>query len=693
METSETLIAELQRAWELHRQKQYVPAEAIYRKILAHSPRLAMALFLLGRLELDQGRRELAAEHLAAAVQSDASKAIYHATLARARRALGRIRAAIESYRQAIDLEPDNADYYVNLGNALLAGHETTEAEDCYKKAIELDPQLPEAYTCLGVVLKRQGRLEEAVAHHRRALTLRPVYAKAQYNLGTALLMLDRPEAALESFRAAADLSFAPAIQNLGYLLIKSGRLDEGMEQLERAQQLEPADVNRVMLATALPVVYESVEDVCRRRERLLAEVDRLLADGVSIDTTCTIVPTTFFAAYQGFDDCELQRKVARLYRAPQPVEKRAVDGGGEKIRVGFLSSHFWSHTIGRLNLGRVKLLDRERFDVTLVSLDHRADAMADEFCRAADHVVQPRGPVDAIRDEIAGLQLDVLVFADVGMNITTYTLAMSRLAGTQCVTWGHPVTTGNASMDYFISSQWLETPEADAHYTERLVRLANLGTYYYRPQLTGRRTRESFGLDPRRSLYLCPQTLFKIHPEFDAILAGILRGDPSGEVVFIAGSHPQWTQLLGKRFERTLGDLVSRVRFLPPQPNAEFLHLCALADVLLDTIHFGGGNTSYEGLAVGTPIVTLPGAYLRGRITQALYRKMGLMDCVVVSPEEYVDLAVRLGSQPEFRGEISQEIQSACGVLFEDPDEVREVERFLAWAAAGGKSQWRAVS
>jgi uncharacterized protein (TIGR03032 family) len=539
-----------------------------------------------------------------------------------------------------------------------------------------------------------KGRFAEAVETLRRAADARPRSPHIHNHLGNAWQDFGRQDQAEACYRQAleVDPSFAPAHQNLGYLLINFGRLDEGLERLERAQQLQPADVNRVMLATALPIVYESVEDVGRRRKRVLAAVDRLLADGVSIDVTHAIVPTNFFSAYQGEDDCALARKLGQLYRAPQPVAKAAGRSSKGRIRVGFLSSHFCDHTIGRLNLGRVKLLDRQRFEVTLVSLGHHADPMADEFRRSADHLVEPSGPLDAIRRQVAELKLDVLLFADVGMNTTTYTLAMSRLAPVQCVTWGHPVTTGYPSMDYFVSGQWLETPEANGHYTEQLIRLANLGTYYYRPRVAGRRERASFGLDARRHLYVCPQTLFKMHPQFDAILAGILRRDPAGDLVLIAGRQPQWTQLLRQRFEHSLGDVAGRVHFLPAQPNAEFLHLCAAADVLLDTIHFGGGNTSYEGLAVGTPIVTLPGAYLRGRITQALYRKMGVMDCVVGTGDEYVERAVRLGTDPDYRAEIRQKIQDASDVLFEDPAEVHEVERFLAWAADGGRQAWQAA-
>ncbi|HEX3727433.1 MAG TPA: hypothetical protein VHV08_14365, partial [Pirellulales bacterium] len=253
--------------------------------------------------------------------------------------------------------------------------------------------------------------------------------------------------------------------------------------------------------------------------------------------------------------------------------------------------------------------------------------------------------------------------------------------------TWGHPVTTGSPAIDYFLSSELSEPDKADAHYTERLVRVKNLATYYYRPQRpAARRTRTSFGLDPARHLYLCPQTLFKLHPEFDSILAEILRRDPAGEIVLLECQQAYWMQLVQRRFARTMPDVASRVRFLPAQRNADFLELNATADVLLDTIHFGGGNTSYEGLALGVPIVTLPGEYLRGRITLALYRKMQVLDCVVASNEQYVEQAVRLGTDVDYRRMVTERIEAASDVLFEDLAEVRELERALEWMHHGGR-------
>lgn len=547
-----------------------------------------------------------------------------------------------------------------------------------------------------GRTLQEQGRVAEAIAVFKQALVTYSDSAELHNNLGNAWQEAGRQDLARDAYQdaIAADDTFVPAHQNLGYLLVNFGLLDEGLAHLRRAQELRPKPINQVMLATSLPVIYHSVDDLERRRTALEANVRQLVDEGVVFDVTATTAPTNFFAAYQGRNDRELQRNLSRVYHAPQPVEPQPRADRADRVRVGFLSSHFCNHTIGRLNLGRVQRLDRRQFEVTVIAGGRHTDELAAAFRQSADRFVDLSVRIEVARQQVAALPLDVLVFADVGMNTLTYTLAMSRMAPVQCVTWGHPVTTGYPSIDYFISSQLLETDDSDGHYTEKLIRLANLGTYYYRPRLTNpKRTRESFGLDPARHVYLCPQTLFKIHPQFDAYLAEILRRDALGDLILLEGRQPQWTQLLRERFERVMPDLASRVRFVPGLPYPEFLQLNAVADVLLDPIHFGGGNTSYEGLAVGTPIVTMPGPYMRSRITRALYQKMNFMDCVADNFEQYVDLAVRLGTDREYRGTTSDKIIAACPVLFEDPAETLEFERFLTWAAGELAGPWTLAS
>jgi protein O-GlcNAc transferase len=94
--------------------------------------------------------------------------------------------------------------------------------------------------------------------------------------------------------------------------------------------------------------------------------------------------------------------------------------------------------------------------------------------------------------------------------------------------------------------------------------------------------------------------------------------------------------------------------------------------------VHFNGMNTSLESLALGTPVVTLPTDLQRGRHTQAMYRTMGLMECVASSPEEYVEIAVRLGTDRPYALEIRERIRALNHVLYEDRRVIDEFERFF---------------
>lgn len=541
--------------------------------------------------------------------------------------------------------------------------------------------------------LLREGRAADAAAILRQAAAARPGSAEIANHLGNALQEAGNQDAALEAYRraAAADPGFGPALQNLGYVLISHGRTDEGIEHIRRAQQVNPLDVNRVLMATAAPVIYSSAGDLESRRNAVETGVARLIQEKVKIDTASTLVPTNFYLAYQGENDRALHEKLGRIFRGPEPREQNggttvpASRGTDGRLRIGFLSAYFRDHTIGRLNLGRIQRLSRERFEVVILSSNPARDPVAFAFEQAADRFVRLPREVAAARRLIAEENLDLLLFTDVGMDALTYTLAFSRMAPIQCATWGHPVTTGSPHIDYFISSELLEIPAADEHYTETLVRLPSLGTYYHRverPDIDD--ARAALGLGDAEHIYACPQTLFKFHPAFDRLLADILRRDPAGVLVLIEGRVPAWTNLLRARFAREMPDVLDRIRWIRPLPRHIFLALLDAADVMLDPIKFGGGNTSYEALALHTPIVTLPGELLRSRITQGLYAKADYRELVVESEEAYVDQAVRLGTDRDYRESVSERIAEACRVLYEDDAEVRDLEAFLAGAVEG---------
>ena len=522
------------------------------------------------------------------------------------------------------------------------------------------------------------GRTREAIAALRNALEARPGSAEIANRLGNLLQTVGDGLAATRAYRraVAANPAFIPALQNLGYSLINQGATDEGLASLRRAQELNPSGITDAVIALALPVIYAHEKEVAARRDRLEANVQMMLDSGRTIDTTDQAVPTNFYCVYQGRNDRPVHQKLGRVFQGVDTTGGRGVRRDRERPRIGLLSAYFRAHTIGRLNLGRVQHLDRDRFDVVVLSAQESEDPMDQAFRDAAETFVHVPHEIGAARTLIAEQDLDLLLFADVGMDTMTSTLVYSRMAPIQMVTWGHPVTTGSPTIDYFLSSEDLELPDADEHYTEQLIRRPTLGTYYHRPavpDLDG--ARAAFGLPDDAHLYACPQTLFKFHPEFDPLLAGILRADPQGVIVLIEGRFPQWTNLLYERFTRTMPDVVNRIRWLPGLPHERFLQLYAISDVALDPTTFGGGNTTYEALAMGTPVITLPGPFLRSRISHALYRKMDYDEPIAASADEYVDKAVRAATDPDYRGQLRAEIARRSPVLFEDVAEISDLE------------------
>jgi predicted O-linked N-acetylglucosamine transferase (SPINDLY family) len=442
-------------------------------------------------------------------------------------------------------------------------------------------------------------------------------------------------------------------------------------------------------MATLTPVVAESAQEIQQWRLRFDREVTKLLTPkGTLSDPLKEVGACNFFLAYQPEGNKHLQQIAAQLYAAACPdllysaphCLQYAPKAKDDRLRIGFISKFMHNHSIGRTTRGLLANMDRSRFHVSALFVPPLVDDFVSQFVRdsADDYLVLP-STLQAARLEIAALKLDVLFYQDIGMDAYTYFLAFSRLAPVQCVSFGHPDTTGIPNMDYWVSSENFELPSAADHYSEELFLLHNLGSlaYYYRPTLQPTtKTREDFGLPTDRHLYICPQALFKLHPDFDAIIAGILRGDPLGEVVLVEARTTAWNEQLRKRFQVTIPDVVGQVRFVPGLSQDDFLSLIAVCDVMLDTIYFNGMNTSLEALAVGTPVVTMPTTLQRGRHTFGMYARMGMTECIAATPQKYISLAQRLGTDTVFRQQVKDQILSRNDVLYEDMNVVREFER-----------------
>ena len=170
-------------------------------------------------------------------------------------------------------------------------------------------------------------------------------------------------------------------------------------------------------------------------------------------------------------------------------------------------------------------------------------------------------------------------------MSPTTYFLAYARLAPVQIVSWGHPETTGINTIDYFLSSTLLEPNYLKRKYSERLICLSQFPLYYKPPQNLGAalKHRKELKLPENVRLYGCTQSLFKLHPDFDSILAKILSKDSESYIVLIGGKGKEkyWIETLKKRWAKNFPILNKKVLFTNTLSLLEFISLCKCVNVL----------------------------------------------------------------------------------------------------------------
>ena len=154
--------------------------------------------------------------------------------------------------------------------------------------------------------------------------------------------------------------------------------------------------------------------------------------------------------------------------------------------------------------------------DITPAAERDAETLMAEKLC---DRFVQGPLSLDAWRRTILQDAPDVLLYPETGMDKTTVQLAAQRLANVQCCSWGHPVTSGLPTMDYFLSSELMEPAGAAAHYSEQLIRLPNLSIYYQPAEVSPVAIdRSQLGLRASAVAYWCGQSLPKYLPQFDQV-------------------------------------------------------------------------------------------------------------------------------------------------------------------------------
>lgn len=445
---------------------------------------------------------------------------------------------------------------------------------------------------------------------------------------------------------------------------------------------------NEFQLKSSLfyPSFFNSLEEIDEIRKKFTDEVEKLIQNEKvpNLDLSEKLFqPPNFKLSYDGYDNLEINKKLIKLYKKIYPGLESIGEysfSKNEKIKIGFISEFFSDHTIAKLFKGIIYKLNKENFEVYVFHSNKTLPGkIFNEINESVvsynyENIILPKDFHEKVKT-IRNKNLDLLLYPDIHMSTNLYYLTLLRLAKFQITSWGHPETTGNNKIDFFLSSKLLETDGYQNNFSEKVLLSNYLPMYFYKPKITFALKKEDM---LSKNIYSCPQSLFKMHPSFDEAIKKILHKDKKAQIFFIKDRKEILSKMFFKRLNKIMSENVDRINFIDRLTPEEFVHYCGKVSVLLDPFWFGAGNTFHESMLYGTPTVTMPTKYLKSRVVAGAYKQMQIDDAPIFNNiDDYVDKCVELANQDNLDLKMYYKEQAEKN-LFENSNVIDDLEKIF---------------
>ncbi len=610
---------------------------------------------------------------------------------------LDRPSEALASLDAALALDPANATALANRASLLQLLEDPAGAEAALRAALQQRPDDTDLLYRLAALLGRQHRHVEAIELLRQLLRHDRHHTQALLDLGGLLMEVEGFDLARAAFQRVLrqQPTHGPALFGLGQCQEASGDAEAALATYNRGLAYAPEDLNLLTMAESMRLGLCLWDDHDGRMQRLAERLQQRLDAGDPVPMAVPMrllsfpLPLELPRRLAARHAAAIAAAMAPLAPAPpaQPASPRlpAGPGAGRPLRIGYLSADFRCHAMGGLIHGLFAQHDRNR----CVPIGYMLAASRDRFTRSVARGCErlrdgsqlgSEALADLIRDDGIDVLVDLMGYTHQGRP----SLLALRPAPLQLLYLGYPGSMGAPFIDGLIADAWLIPPELEHGYSEPVHRLPH-GFVCSAPlpadpgeDLPPSPSRAALGLEPGQLVYACFNRPDKFDPQrFDAWMA-VLQAVP-GSVLLLVVPQPASQRRLRER-ARACGVEPGRLIFVAKTPAAQFADLCRLADLFLDTAHYGAGATGAMALQAGLPLLTCPAESFVSRMGASLCASVGMDDLICPSVEAYVARAIELGRDPEALRERRQRLldPGAHLPLFDTAGWVRHWEELL---------------
>jgi len=644
---------------------------------------------------------------------------------------LNNITEAIKSFDISLSLNPYYLEALNNKGVALQIKGLNDQALTCFNKVIEIDPNQCDAFINIGNILQDNGLLDDSLINYKKALLLDPKNSLIFNNIGAVYLKLNNQDNAILNLNSAIeiDINCVNAYYNRCLTFIEMKLFDEALIDIDKVIELDSYNAEyfyikgniqkelfllrqaeksylksfslnknfkskiALIFLYSLPV-YSNKEDYFKIRSNIINGLEELkinissdyFKNYISLHLDVGLSPP-FYLSYQEINNKELLVKNAELYSLAMKslnnkfLSRNIFINNSKKIKIGIVGEQIRDHAVyATITRGIIENINKNYFEIYIFHLGKNKDNQTFESTKHIHKYIGNKFSIDDWCNSIIECHLDIIFYPEIGMDTLTIQLATLRLAPIQMVSWGHPETTGLKSIDYFLSSELFEPIESRSNYSEKLVKLSNLGCYYKKLNLLP--TKPNIDLTfMEQPILLCAGTLYKYNQNDDDIFIQIIHKLKKCKFIFF-DQQKNWTNQfklrLNKLFESNKLNIDEYVIFLPWLKPSDFFWLLKNTTVYLDSKGFSGFNTAMQAIECATPIVAYDGLFLRGRLASGILKRLNLHELITNTKDEYVNLVVKVASDNSYRKKIIDLINKNRDIVFEDLQPIRDLENLF---------------
>jgi predicted O-linked N-acetylglucosamine transferase (SPINDLY family) len=342
---------------------------------------------------------------------------------------------------------------------------------------------------------------------------------------------------------------------------------------------------------------------------------------------------------------------------APSPPKIRE---NPARLRLGFVSSDFGNHPVGRLVVGLFERIDRKRFDVYAYATAQEAGG---EFRQRIERNVDryrllDRGNPDAGARTLRADAIDVLFDLNGFSGGEAIRVFARRPAPIQINFLGYTGTLGSAAYDFVVVDRNCAPPESRNAFDERLLYVdpCYLPSDPARAPQGAASSRAEYGLSDDAFVFCAFAAPYKILPDHFACWMQLLR-NAQGSVLWLRHLLPDRIARLRAEAERRGVD-GARLIVAPADSIARYLARFGLADLLLDSAPFGSHTTVNDALFAGLPVVTIAGQSFAGRASASQLYAAGFPELVARDADDYASIAGSLARERDRLAEITRRLR-----------------------------------